>query len=207
MSDDCIGIDLGTTYSCVAVWQNGGVEIIANDQGNRTTPSYVGFTGEERMIGDAAKNQVAMNPINTVYDAKRLIGRQFNDRSVQDDIARFPYKVTCGDNNKPMINVQFKGEAKEFRPEEISSMVLIKMKEIAEAYLGHGVTKAVITCPAYFNDTQRQATKDAGAIAGLEVLRVINEPTAAAIAYGLDKVKDEKNVLIFDLGGKLSASK
>ena len=202
MSDDCIGIDLGTTYSCVGVWQNNSVEIIANDQGNRTTPSYVGFIGDERIIGDAAKNQVAMNPTNTVYDAKRLIGRQFNDRHVQDDIKRLPYTVKCGPNNQPRINVEFKGETKEFRPEEISSMVLVKMKEIAEAYLGHSVTNAVITVPAYFNDTQRQATKDAGAIAGLDVKRVINEPTAAAIAYGLDKVKDqEKNVLIFDLGG------
>lgn len=206
--EPCIGIDLGTTYSCVGVWSGDRVEIIANDQGNRTTPSYVGFTGEERIIGDAAKNQCAMNPTNTVYDAKRLIGRQFSDKHVQEDIARFPYGVSSDSQGKPVIDVEFRGENKKFKPEEISSMVLIKMKEIAEAYLGRDVSCAVITVPAYFNDTQRQATKDAGAIAGLNILRVINEPTAAAIAYGLDKVKDEeKNVLIFDLGGKLSASK
>ncbi|KAK4754249.1 hypothetical protein SAY87_002353 [Trapa incisa] len=199
-----IGIDLGTTYSCVGVWQNDRVEIVANDQGNRTTPSYVAFTDTERLIGDAAKNQVAMNPVNTVFDAKRLIGRRFSDPSVQGDMAHWPFKVVAGLGDKPMIVVNYKGEKKQFAPEEISSMVLVKMKEIAEAYLGHSVKNAVVTVPAYFNDSQRQATKDAGAIAGLNVMRIINEPTAAAIAYGLDKKASrsgEKNVLIFDLGG------
>ncbi|CAK7336329.1 unnamed protein product [Dovyalis caffra] len=199
-----IGIDLGTTYSCVGVWQNDRVEIIANDQGNRTTPSYVAFTDTERLIGDAAKNQVAMNPQNTVFDAKRLIGRRFSDPSVQSDMKHWPFKVVAGPADKPMIVVQYKGEEKKFSAEEISSMVLTKMKEIAEAYLGHPVKNVVITVPAYFNDSQRQATKDAGAIAGLNVLRIINEPTAAAIAYGLDKKASksgEHNVLIFDLGG------
>ncbi|KAF2301532.1 hypothetical protein GH714_025566 [Hevea brasiliensis] len=182
-----IGIDLGTTYSCVGVWQNDRVEIIANDQGNRTTPSYVAFTDTERLIGDAAKNQVAMNPQNTVFDAKRLIGRRFSDPSVQSDMKHWPFKVISGPGDKPMIVVQYKGEEKQFAPEEISSMVLTKMKEIAEAYLGQTVKNAVITVPAYFNDSQRQATKDAGAIAGVNVMRIINEPTAAAIAYGLDK--------------------
>ncbi|PKI74702.1 hypothetical protein CRG98_005029 [Punica granatum] len=185
-----IGIDLGTTYSCVGVWQHDRVEIIANDQGNRTTPSYVAFTDSERLIGDAAKNQVAMNPINTVFDAKRLIGRRFSDSSVQGDMKLWPFKVIAGPGDKPMIV-------------EISSMVLIKMREIAEAYLGTTVKNAVVTVPAYFNDSQRQATKDAGVIAGLNVMRIINEPTAAAIAYGLDKKATsvgEKNVLIFDLG-------
>ncbi|XP_022714720.1 heat shock 70 kDa protein-like [Durio zibethinus] len=199
-----IGIDLGTTYSCVGVWQNDRVEIIANDQGNRTTPSYVAFTDTERLIGDAAKNQVAMNPQNTVFDAKRLIGRRFSDPSVQSDMKHWPFKVIAGPGDKPMIVVTYKGEEKQFAAEEISSMVLIKMKEVAEAYLGQTVKNAVITVPAYFNDSQRQATKDAGAIAGLNVMRIINEPTAAAIAYGLDKKASrsgEKNVLIFDLGG------
>ncbi|TYH23497.1 hypothetical protein ES288_A03G017800v1 [Gossypium darwinii] len=199
-----IGIDLGTTYSCVGVWQNDRVEIIANDQGNRTTPSYVAFTDTERLIGDAAKNQVAMNPSNTVFDAKRLIGRRFSDPSVQSDMKHWPFKVIAGPGDKPMIVVTYKGEEKQFAAEEISSMVLIKMKEVAEAYLGQSVKNAVITVPAYFNDSQRQATKDAGAISGLNVLRIINEPTAAAIAYGLDKKASqsgEKNVLIFDLGG------
>jgi len=204
MSNVAIGIDLGTTYSCVGVWQNDRVEIIANDQGNRTTPSYVAFTDSERLIGDAAKNQVAMNPNNTVFDAKRLIGRKFSDATVQSDIKLWPFKVVSKEGDKPFIQVTFKGEVKEFAAEEISSMVLIKMKETAEAYLGHKITDAVVTVPAYFNDGQRQATKDAGAIAGLNVKRIINEPTAAAIAYGLDKQgtsKTEKNVLIFDLGG------
>jgi heat shock protein 1/8 len=199
-----IGIDLGTTYSCVGVWQHDRVEIIANDQGNRTTPSYVAFTDTERLIGDAAKNQVAMNPTNTVFDAKRLIGRRYSDASVQSDIKMWPFKVSPGPADKPMISVQSKGEEKTFAAEEISSMVLIKMKEIAEAYLGSTIKNAVVTVPAYFNDSQRQATKDAGVIAGLNVMRIINEPTAAAIAYGLDKKATsvgEKNVLIFDLGG------
>ena len=197
-----IGIDLGTTYSCVGVWLNDKVEIIANDQGNNTTPSYVAFTEEERLIGDAAKNQVARNPKNTVFDAKRLIGRKFSEKQVQDDMKHWPFKVEQGPGDKPLIVVDYKGEVKKFHPEEISSMVLIKMKEIAEAYLSKTIKNAVITVPAYFNDSQRQATKDAGTISGLNVLRIINEPTAAAIAYGLDKKSSqEKNVLIFDLGG------
>jgi L1 cell adhesion molecule like protein len=201
MSTTAIGIDLGTTYSCVGVWQNDHVEIIANDQGNRTTPSYVSFTHEERLIGDAAKSQVSQNPNNTVFDAKRLIGQKFSDPNVQSDMKHFTYNV-INKEDKPYIEVEYKGEKKVFAPEEISSMVLIKMKEIAEGYLGTTVTDAVITVPAYFNDSQRQATKDAGAIAGLNVLRIINEPTAAAIAYGLDKKStSEKNVLIFDCGG------
>ncbi|ORY98446.1 hsp71-like protein [Syncephalastrum racemosum] len=196
-----VGIDLGTTYSCVGVWQNDRVEIIANDQGNRTTPSYVAFTDTERLIGDAAKNQVAMNPHNTVFDAKRLIGRRFADSEVQSDMKHWPFRV-IDKGGKPVIEVEHKGETKQFTPEEISSMVLIKMRETAEGYLGTKVESAVVTVPAYFNDSQRQATKDAGSIAGLNVLRIINEPTAAAIAYGLDKqTKGEHNVLIFDLGG------
>jgi len=201
-SSPAIGIDLGTTYSCVAVWQNDRVEIIANDQGNRTTPSYVSFTAEERLIGDAAKQMAANNPKNTIFDAKRLIGRRFTDSTVTSDRKHWPFEV-IDEGGKPKLQVEYKGETKQFLPEEISAMVLTKMKQTAEAYLGQEVKSAVITVPAYFNDAQRQATKDAGAIAGLNVLRIINEPTAAAIAYGLDKVGDGKarNVLIFDCGG------
>ncbi|CAA0806478.1 Heat shock 70 kDa protein 5 [Striga hermonthica] len=201
-----IGIDLGTTYSCVGVWLNDRVEIIPNDQGNRTTPSYVAFTDTERLIGDAAKNQVATNPHNTVFDAKRLIGRRFSDPSVQSDAKLWPFSVVPGPSDKPLIVVSYKGERKQFSAEEISSMVLTKMRETAESFLGTPIQDAVVTVPAYFNDSQRQATKDAGVIAGLNVLRIINEPTAAAIAYGLDKRtaasgRGERNVLVFDLGG------
>lgn len=198
-----IGIDLGTTYSCVGVWSGSGVEILANDQGNRTTPSYVGFTDTEMLIGDAAKNQVSQNPENTVFDAKRLIGRKFDDKHIQNDMKHWPFKVVQKEGNKPYIDVNYMGSKKQFAPEEISAMVLRKMKETAESFLGKQVKNAVVTVPAYFNDSQRQATKDAGTIAGLNVLRIISEPTAAAIAYGLDeKMKKEQNVLIFDFGGK-----
>merc|ERR1712227_411969 len=197
-----IGIDLGTTYSCVGVFQHGKVEIIANDQGNRTTPSYVAFTDTERLIGDAAKSQVAINPTNTIFDAKRLIGRKHDEPSVQADMKHWPFEVVS-ESGRPKLKVEYKNETKRFTPEEVSSMVLTKMKETAEAYLGTDIKDAVVTVPAYFNDSQRQATKDAGVIAGLNVMRIINEPTAAAIAYGLDKKKGsaECNVLIFDLGG------
>uniref|UniRef100_A0A2K6U397 Heat shock cognate 71 kDa protein n=1 Tax=Saimiri boliviensis boliviensis TaxID=39432 RepID=A0A2K6U397_SAIBB len=196
-----VGIDLGTTYSRVGVFQHGKVEIIANDQGNRTTPSYVAFMDTKRLIGDAAKNQVAMNPTNTVFDAKHLIGRRFDDAVVQSDMKHWPFMVV-NDAARPKVQVEYKGETKSFYPEEVSSMVLTKIKEIAEAYLGKTVTNAVVTVPTYFNDSQRQANKDAGTIAGLNVLRIINEPTAAAIVYGLDKkVGAERNMLIFDLGG------
>jgi len=196
-----IGIDLGTTYSCVGVFKNGRVEIIPNDQGNRITPSYVAFTQEgERLIGDGAKNQLTSNPENTVFDAKRLIGREWSDSTVQSDIKYFPFKVV-NKNNKPHIQLDVQGEKKTFAAEEISAMVLTKMKETAEAYLGKKITHSVVTVPAYFNDAQRQATKDAGTISGMTVMRIINEPTAAAIAYGLDKKEGEKNILVFDLGG------
>merc|ERR1711907_180384 len=201
MATPAVGIDLGTTYSCVGIWQNDRVEIIANDQGNRTTPSYVAFTDTERLIGDAAKNQCAMNPTNTIFDAKRLIGRKFNDPVVQSDMKHWPFKLV-DDKGTPKLQVTYKGEEKTFAAEEVSSMVLTKMKETAEAFTGKDIKDVVVTVPAYFNDSQRQATKDAGAIAGLNVLRIINEPTAAAIAYGLDKKSSgETNVLIFDLGG------
>jgi len=200
-----IGIDLGTTYSCVGVWQNDTVEIIANDQGNRTTPSYVSFAADsaQRLMGDAAKNQASRNPTNTIFDAKRLIGRQFNETHVQQDMQLWPFKVISDKEKKPVIQVEFNSEKKTFYPEEISSMVLTKMKEVAETYVGGKVQDAVITVPAYFNDSQRQATKDAASIAGLNATRIINEPTAAAIAYGLDKMGASKtsNILIYDMGG------
>jgi L1 cell adhesion molecule like protein len=200
MSNLSIGIDLGTTYSCVGVYRDGKVEIIANDQGNRTMPSYVAFTDDERLIGEAAKNQCGQNPTNTVFDAKRLIGRKFEDETIKDDIKHYPFKVLCGQLGKPVIEVEYKGETKTFQPEEISAMVLTKMRQIAESYVGQPIKNAVVTVPAYFNDAQRQATKDAGTIAGLNILRIINEPTAAALAYGLDK-KGERHVLIYDFGG------
>ena len=196
-----IGIDLGTTYSCVGVQRQGRVEIIANDQGNRITPSYVAFSkDDERLIGDAAKNQAAQNPENTIFDAKRLIGRKWGEADVKKDVKHFPFKLV-EKKGKPAIQVTVHGKPKVFTPEEISAMVLQKMKETAEAYLGHKVTHAVVTVPAYFNDAQRTATKDAGTIAGLEVLRIVNEPTAAAIAYGLDKKEGESQIIVYDLGG------
>jgi L1 cell adhesion molecule like protein len=198
------GFDIGTTTSCAAVWMNDRVEIIPDGQtGSRIIPSYVSFSDEEKLVGDAAKNQSTMNPKNTVYDAKRLIGRKFNDAVVQEDIKLWSFNVTGDSNNKPLINVKYKSEDKQFHPEEISAMVIQRLKETTESFLGHPLKKVVITVPAYFNDSQRQATKDAGAIAGLEVLRIINEPTAAAIAYGLDKTgdKQERNILVFDCGG------
>ena len=202
LQGETIGIDLGTTYSCVGVWINDTVEIVANDQGNRTTPSWVAFNDNEKLVGEAAKNQVNMNPINTVFDVKRLIGNDFYNTNVQKELKHLPYNVTPGTNNMPVINVTYKNQAKSFSPQEISAFILEKMKKTAEAYLGKEVKNAVITCPAYFNDAQRQATKDAGAICGLNVLRIINEPTAAAIAYGLDNQSNqERNVLIYDVGG------
>lgn len=196
-----LGIDLGTTYSCVGVYRNGNVEIIANDQGNRITPSYVAFTENERLVGDAAKNQATINPSNTVFDIKRLIGREFRDKTVQEDKKLFPFGIVAGKDGKPRIMVTQNNEEASFAPEEISAMVLGKMKAAAESYIGQPITRAVVTVPAYFNNAQRQATKDAGRIAGLIVERVINEPTAAAIAYGMDREMDDKNVLVFDLGG------
>lgn len=204
VNSTAVGIDLGTTYSCVGIWKAGSVEIISNEQGNRTTPSYVAFTDTEKFVGEAAKNQAAMNPSNTLFNAKRLIGRQYTDKVVQDDMKQWPFKIVKGDNNKPCFEIEREGKKERFFPEQISSMVLIKMKEIAEAYTGEKITKAVITVPAYFNDSQKQSTHNAGVIAGLEVLRIISEPTAAAIAYGLDdKNKSEKsqNILIYDFGG------
>merc|ERR1719514_2451 len=198
--DTTVGIDLGTTYSCVGVYKNGKVEIIANDQGNRITPSWVAFTEEERLIGDAAKNQAAINPENTVFDVKRLIGCKYGDTTVQHDKKLLPYKIVDS-GGKPNVEVLYKKEKKTYSPEEVSAMVLTKMKEVAEAFLGKEIKNAVVTVPAYFNDAQRQATKDAGTISGLNVLRIINEPTAAAIAYGLDNKGGEKNILVFDLGG------
>jgi endoplasmic reticulum chaperone BiP len=198
--DTTVGIDLGTTYSCVGVYKNGKVEIIANDQGNRITPSWVAFTDEERLVGDSAKNQAAINPENTVFDVKRLIGRKYSDSTVQHDKKLLPYDI-IDSNGKPYVQVMFKKEKKTYSPEEVSAMVLTKMKEVSEAFLGKEIKNAVVTVPAYFNDAQRQATKDAGTISGLNVLRIINEPTAAAIAYGLDNKGGEKNILVFDLGG------
>ena len=203
MKAPAIGIDLGTTYSCVGVWMNGKVEIIPNDMGERTTPSYVAFTDTERLVGDAAKNQITRNPTNTVFDAKRLIGRKYEDREVQEDMKLWPFKVVKDDkSDRPQVVVQYQKQEKKFFAEEISAMVLQKLKQTACDYLGKEVKDAIVTVPAYFNDSQRQATKDAGTISGLNVLRIINEPTAAAIAYGLDKkYQNERNVLIFDLGG------
>lgn len=199
---ETIGIDLGTTYSCVGVWQNDKVEIIANDQGNRTTPSYVAFNSNEKLVGEAAKSQVSLNPENTIFDAKRLMGHKFSDKHVQQDIGNFPFNIVQGANDTPVMEVEYKNETKRFTPQEIGAFVLEKMKSIAEAYIGKEVKNAVITVPAYFNDAQRQATKDAGAICGLNVLRIINEPTAAAIAYGLDnKDSKERNIIIYDVGG------
>uniref|UniRef100_A0AB39JC67 Heat Shock Protein 70 n=1 Tax=Florenciella sp. virus SA2 TaxID=3240092 RepID=A0AB39JC67_9VIRU len=199
---ETIGIDLGTTYSCVGIWQNDKVEIIANDQGNRTTPSWVAFNKEEKLVGESAKSQYNLNPTNTIYDVKRLMGYKFDDKQVQNELKKLPYNVINGNNNIPKIQVKYKDEEKEFSPQEISSFILEKMKSVAESYLGTEVKNAVITVPAYFNDAQRQATKDAGVICGLNVLRIINEPTAAAIAYGLDNKSDsEKNIIIYDVGG------
>ena len=201
-SSTVIGIDLGTTFSAVGIWSGGKVEIIANDQGNRTTPSWVSFSESgERLIGESAKTQAVSNQKNTFYDIKRLIGRNFSDPIVQKEIKMMPFKVFAGPNDRVLIEGTVSGETKQFTPEELSAMVLTKMKQTAESYLGTTVKDAVVTVPAYFNDSQRKATKDAGTIAGLNVIRVINEPTAAALAYGLDK-KGECNVMIFDMGGK-----
>ncbi|KAM1126048.1 hypothetical protein ACFX2B_040774 [Malus domestica] len=199
-----IGIDLGTTYSCVAVWQHDHVEIIVNDQGNRTTPSHVAFNDSETLVGDAAFNQVIRNPVNSIFDAKRLIGRRFSDPSVQNDLKLWPFKVTKGADDKPIIVVTCKGEEKQFSAEEISSMDVAKMRETAEAFLGSIVKSAVITVPAYFSDSQHQSTKNAAITAGLQVMHIINEPTAAAFAYGIDKKAgwySKRNVMMFDFGG------
>ena len=202
VSKYAVGIDLGTTNSAVGVLKNGKVEIIANSQGNRTTPSYVGFNEQERLIGNPAKNQISMNTANTVFDAKRLIGRKFSDPVVQSDIKHFPFVVKPDENDKCLIEVEYMGETKTFHPEQISAMILEEMAGVASEYLGETVKNVVVTVPAYFNDSQRQATKDAGAIAGLNVMRIINEPTAASLAYGLDKqTACSQNVLIFDCGG------
>ena len=199
-----IGIDLGTVNSCVAVYKDQKTDIIPNDQGNRITPSIVAFTSDEILIGDAAKNQATSNPKNTIYDVKRIIGRKFDESLVQADIKQFPFNVINDGKNNPIVKIDFKNSEKTYLPEQISSMVLQHMKTIAETYIGQPIKNAVITCPAYFNDAQRQATKDAATIAGLNALRIINEPTAAAIAYGLDKKDDnERHVLIFDLGGEI----
>jgi|TARA_B110000285_G_scaffold235166_1_gene315266 heat shock protein 5 len=195
-----IGIDLGTTYSCVGIFKNGRVEIIPNELGNRITPSYVAFTDDEKLVGEAAKNQASNNPLRTVYVVKRLVGRQFDDKEVQRDMKYVPYKIVSK-KGKPYIKIETSAGEKQLSPEEISAMILVKMKEVAEAYLGREVKYAVVTVPAYFNDAQRTATRDAGVIAGLDVLRIINEPTAAAIAYGMDKKSGEKNIVVFDLGG------
>jgi len=196
-----IGIDLGTTYSCVGIFKNGRVEIIPNEFGNRITPSFVAFTDDERLVGESAKNQALLDPKRSIYVVKRLMGRKFDDGEVQRDIKWLPYDVV-NKGGKPYVSMEMPGgKQKQLSPEEVSSMILVKMKEIAENYLGQEVKYAVITVPAYFNDAQRQATKDAGTISGLEVLRIINEPSAAAIAYGLDKKQGEKNVIVFDLGG------
>ena len=198
-----IGIDLGTTYSCVAVWRDDHVEIIPNEKGNKVTPSWVAFNETEILVGEDAKEQASLNPRYTVFDAKRILGKKFSDESLQSDLAHYPFEVVPDRYDMPLIKVQYKGEERTFKAEQISALVLTRMREIAEAYLGKRVKRAVITVPAYFNDSQRQATKDAGTIAGLNVLRIINEPTAAAIAYGLDKNDDkERYCLIFDLGGK-----
>jgi heat shock protein 1/8 len=203
ISDVPAALDLGTTYSCIAVWRNNQVEIVPNDQGNRTTPSVVSFNDTEILVGDAAKNSAAMNPQNTVFDAKRLIGRRFSDAAVQEDIKHWPFKVVCGPGDKPLIEVTYKGEKKRFTPEEISARVISKMVEYASTYAGQQIKKLVICVPAYFNDSQRQATKDAATIAGVECIRIVNEPTASALCYGFDKTGEDINVLVFDFGGKL----
>ena len=201
-STNVVGIDLGTSMTCIAVYKDGKVHVISSEHGENIVPSYVSFTEDERLIGRSAKNNANRNPTNTIYDVKRLIGRKFSDPTVQSDMKHWPFKVIRGNNDKPIIQLEYKGETKKFTPEQISAMILTKMKETAENYIGEKVTSAVITVPAYFNDAQRRATKDAGAIAGLNVLRIINEPTAAAMAYGIDKTSEsERNILIFDIGG------